>query len=86
MSRGLRTLGIEVDELPDGMEIRGGEPNGGVVCTEGDHRIQMSFRVLSMVSGVPILTDGKGAERVSYPMFESHLETLKQRSTGVDMS
>lgn len=43
MVTGLRTLGIDVEEFPDGMSIRGGSIQGGSVASHGDHRVAMAF-------------------------------------------
>lgn len=45
---GLRALGIEVEERPDGMVIQGGRFTGGTVDAEGDHRLAMAFAVASL--------------------------------------
>ena len=43
MASGLRALGVEVIETPDGARIRGGSLAGGVVDSKGDHRVAMAF-------------------------------------------
>ena len=50
MARGLRRLGIEIEETPDGAVIHGGRLKGGVVDSHGDHRIAMSFAVASQLA------------------------------------
>ncbi len=45
MADGLRTLGIDVEEYPDGARIRGGRFRSGTVDSAGDHRVAMSFAV-----------------------------------------
>lgn len=55
MVRGLRTLGVEVEELPDGMRIQGqAQWDGGQVDAAGDHRISMSFCVAALRARAPI--------------------------------
>ena len=76
MYEGLSGLGIECTDLHDGMIVGTGTVNAGKVVTEHDHRIQMSFRVLSRLAGVNIELDGYGSELVSYPTFEAHLSAL----------
>ena len=46
MASGLQALGIQVEQAPDGLRIRGGPVRGGTVESRGDHRIAMSFAVL----------------------------------------
>jgi 3-phosphoshikimate 1-carboxyvinyltransferase len=48
MAEGLRTVGIEIEERPDGARIVGGRMRGGTVDSRGDHRIAMSFAVASL--------------------------------------
>jgi 3-phosphoshikimate 1-carboxyvinyltransferase len=76
MYEGLSRLGIECTNLSDGMIVGAGALNSGTVVTEHDHRIQMSFRVLSCLARVDIELDGYGSEMVSYPTFEAHLSAL----------
>lgn len=45
MATGLRSLGLQVDETPDGATIHPGMLHGGTVESHGDHRIAMSFAV-----------------------------------------
>jgi 3-phosphoshikimate 1-carboxyvinyltransferase len=47
MAAGLRQLGVNVTEAPDGLRIVGGPVRGGSVDSRGDHRIAMSFAVLA---------------------------------------
>ena len=69
MAAGLRAVGIEVDERPDGARIVGGKLGGGTVDSQGDHRIAMSFAVASLrASGVvEILNTAEVA--TSFPGF-----------------
>ena len=45
MATGLRNLGIQVDETPDGATIHGGVIGTGSVESHGDHRIAMAFSI-----------------------------------------
>jgi 3-phosphoshikimate 1-carboxyvinyltransferase len=69
MARGLRTVGIEVEERPDGVRIVGGRMHGGTVDSRGDHRIAMSFAVASLraSAGIDILNTAEVA--TSFPNF-----------------
>jgi 3-phosphoshikimate 1-carboxyvinyltransferase len=74
---GLRAVGVQVEECPDGMIIEGGSlTGGGPVDATGDHRIAMAFAVAGLVA--PEGTAVVGAESVSssYPQFREHLEKL----------
>lgn len=76
MADGLTQVGVSVRQLPDGLIVGQGEITPSLVQTEGDHRIRMSFRVLSLVCP-NLVTDGIGAEAVSYPNFEADLSILR---------
>jgi 3-phosphoshikimate 1-carboxyvinyltransferase len=66
----LRGLGVEVEELPDGMRIVGSRrPMVGRVTTHGDHRLAMAFGVLGALPGNSIMVDDPGCVAVSYPTF-----------------
>jgi 3-phosphoshikimate 1-carboxyvinyltransferase len=73
MARGLLACGVAVEELPDGMIVRGGggrAPAGGaLIATQMDHRIAMSFLVLGCVSAAPIAIDDAAMIDTSFPGF-----------------
>lgn len=50
MAQGLRALGIEVEEHPDGATIVPGPIGPGTVDSHGDHRIAMSFAVAAQMA------------------------------------
>ena len=72
--RNLKSLGVDVKKRSDGLIVRGGEIEGGVVDSFGDHRIAMAFSVLGLVSRVKV----RNAEvvNVSYPDFFEVLRDL----------
>jgi 3-phosphoshikimate 1-carboxyvinyltransferase len=70
----LHAIGADVEELPDGMRIRGSdEPLFGRVVTHGDHRLAMAFGVLGAARGNSIEVDDRDCVAVSYPEFWSDL-------------
>jgi len=69
MARGLETVGIGVEELPDGARITGGGLRGGPVDSRGDHRIAMAFAVASLLAGEPIDIDNTAEVATSFPNF-----------------
>jgi 3-phosphoshikimate 1-carboxyvinyltransferase len=76
----LRTLGVAVEELEDGLEVEGGDgPLRGEVDAFDDHRIAMAFGVLGAQAGNDIRVRGAGAVDVSYPGFWNVLERLRDR-------
>lgn len=70
----LQRLGVEAEELPDGMRIVGSQRAlHGQVSTHGDHRLAMAFGVLSALPGNSIRIDDPACVAVSYPAFWSDL-------------
>jgi len=66
----LRAVGVNADELPDGMCIEGSaRPLRGRVQTHGDHRIAMAFGVLRALPNSEIDIDDTACVSVSYPGF-----------------
>ena len=73
---GLTAMGIEVEELPDGMIITGGAPKGGRVIGTGDHRIVMAFAVLAAYAKGETVIEGYNAVNKSYPTFFKDFKSL----------
>lgn len=66
----LRTLGVEVEEREDGLEVEGTDAAlEGRVESRGDHRIAMAFGVLGALPGNRVQVDGREAADVSFPGF-----------------
>lgn len=81
--RNLRAVGVEAEELPDGMVVRGGDaPLAGRIETRGDHRIAMAFGVLGALPGNAITIDDPGAADVSFPGFWDQLRHLCEGRGG----
>lgn len=81
MAEGLRLIGVEVEELEDGLVIEGrdGDPfpgRGGPISTKLDHRIAMSFAVAGLVSSGGVMVDDMRPVATSFPGFVTLLETL----------
>ncbi|WP_117238162.1 3-phosphoshikimate 1-carboxyvinyltransferase [Thermus sediminis] len=67
IAHNLRALGVEVEEGPDWLRIRGGGVRRGEVEPFGDHRIAMAFAVAGLPVGVRV-REPRWAE-ISYPGF-----------------
>ena len=76
MARGLRALGVELREYPDGMDVCGGAISGGQADGAGDHRCAMSFCVLGQVAEGPVTVSGCENINTSYPLFVEHLRQV----------
>ena len=69
MAKGLRALGVDVEETPDGAVIRGGRIAGGEVDSAGDHRCAMSFAIAGLVARGPVRIGDCANVATSFPDF-----------------
>ena len=78
MCTNLAAMGVEVEEMDDGMRIGGGATirSGGTVDSFGDHRIAMSMAVLALFSDAPLTIRRVHCIETSYPGFWNHLNRL----------
>ena len=78
LADGLRRMGADIDELPDGFHVRGRQRlRGGEVDARNDHRLAMAFAVAALGASGPTVIHDAGAAAVSYPEFFSVLESLR---------
>jgi len=71
MATELRKMGVNVSELPDGMEIMGRDMLDGAVCeSNGDHRIAMSMAVAGLAARGDTVVRDIGWIDTSFPGFE----------------
>jgi 3-phosphoshikimate 1-carboxyvinyltransferase len=78
LAAGLRGLGADIDERPDGFHVRGRRRlRGGEANAHGDHRLAMAFAVAALGASGPTTIHDAGAAAVSYPEFFSVLESLR---------
>ncbi len=78
-AEGLAACGVQVDERPEGMTVRGvghAPPGGGTVRTLGDHRIAMSHLVLGLASEAPVIVDEPEMIATSFPGFAALMARL----------
>lgn len=79
MAEGLKACGVNLEELEDGVIIRGRAfpPKGGAtVMTELDHRIAMSFLVLGTGTEQPVTVDDGSVMETSFPGFTELMNSL----------
>lgn len=76
---GLRRMGADVQEFPDGVAVAGKqELRGAEIDPAGDHRIAMAFAVAGLVAkGETVIRDAECAE-VSFPGFFEVLEAVRE--------
>ncbi|GAC1685515.1 MAG: 3-phosphoshikimate 1-carboxyvinyltransferase [Gemmatimonadaceae bacterium] len=73
----LRAIGVDADELPDGMRIVGSRRGlRGGIRAHGDHRIAMAFGILGALPDVELEIDDTECVGVSYPAFWRDLARL----------
>ena len=77
MAEGLRAMGVEVEELVDGMSIKGGARlKGADINSYGDHRIAMAFSIAALIAhGETTISDSHVVD-VSFPGFYKTLEGI----------
>lgn len=76
MAQGLRALGVELTEYPDGLDVIGGGVQGGSADGAGDHRCAMSFCILGQVAAEPVTVSGAENINTSYPGFMADLQRV----------
>ena len=70
MVENLKILGADIEELEDGMIIKGkSKLNGGKIKTFKDHRIAMAFSTLNLISAEKIKLDNEDCINVSFPGY-----------------
>ena len=69
MAKGLRALGVEVEETPDGAVIQGGRIKGSEVDSAGDHRCAMSFAIAGLVAEGAVRIRDCANVATSFPDF-----------------
>jgi 3-phosphoshikimate 1-carboxyvinyltransferase len=78
----LRKMGVEVEELEDGMIIRGGKPlHGAEIQSHGDHRIAMAFCIAGLFAKGETIVHGTDCINTSYPGFSHHLDAIQHEKT-----
>lgn len=74
---GLRALGVDAQERPDGFIIDGRrKATGGRADAVGDHRLVMAFALVGLAASGPTRIDSAESVAVSYPSFEADLRRL----------
>ncbi len=75
----LKILGADIEELEDGMIIKGKiSLNGGHIKTFKDHRIAMSFSIANLISKESIHLDDEDCVNISFPGYFDLLNQLSK--------
>ena len=76
MAEELTKMGASVEELPDGLIVRGGRLHGAAVDGYGDHRIVMALAVAGLAASGETQIAGAEAASVTYPGFVRDFQAL----------
>jgi 3-phosphoshikimate 1-carboxyvinyltransferase len=77
LAAGLRAMGADIEEFPDGFHLRGGRRlTGGRADAAHDHRLAMAFAIAGLSATGPTTIAGADAVDVSYPGFFEILTSL----------
>jgi len=78
MADGLRSMGAQVTEHPDGLDVTGPTTlTGTTIDAEGDHRIAMAFAIAGLVAqGETTVLNAQSVD-TSYPSFDGDLGRLR---------
>src|SRR5713226_6709059 len=75
IAHNLRTMGAQVAEMTDGLEIHGPATlHGARVASFGDHRVAMAFAIAGLHADGETVVQDVDCVRESYPGFEEALE------------
>jgi 3-phosphoshikimate 1-carboxyvinyltransferase len=79
---GLKAMGAQARELPDGFVVKGTEPlkGGATVDACHDHRLAMAFAIATLGAREPVTIKSAEAVAVSYPAFFEVLRRVSQLS------
>ncbi len=84
MARGLTAMGAEVEELDDGLKIRGPcKLRGTRIDAASDHRIAMSFAVAGLIAEGETFIHGAEWADISFPGFFQLLSRLSGGAVSV---
>ena len=84
MADGLRRLGIQVEETPDGAVVHGGRFMGGDVESYHDHRVAMSLAIAGTIADGEVLVRGVDNVDTSFPGFKDLMTSLGAHITADD--
>jgi 3-phosphoshikimate 1-carboxyvinyltransferase len=87
LAEGLRAMGADVEEFPDGMRVAGrsaGTLHGAKIEPHGDHRIAMALSVAALgAKGETVIRDSD-CVGVSFPEFFATIERLRGAQVSKD--
>lgn len=82
LARGLRGLGVAIDEYADGFHLVARPLTGATLDACGDHRLAMAFAIAATGARTPTTITGASSVAVSYPGFFEELARLASSGGG----
>ncbi len=80
VAKNLRSMGAEVTEFEDGLDVPGGQNlHGATIDSGGDHRIAMAFSVAALRAEGETLIQGAESAAISFPEFFDLLDLVAER-------
>ncbi len=80
VAKNLRSMGAEVTEFEDGLDVPGGQKlHGATIDSGGDHRIAMAFSVAALRAEGETLIQGAESAAISFPEFFDLLDLVAER-------
>jgi len=76
MAKELKKLSVDVEELPDGLIIRGGQPKPAAVHGWADHRIVMALALAGLALNGQLSVDTAEAMSVTFPTYVDLMKSL----------
>lgn len=72
----LKKMGVQVEELEDGMIIKGGKLKGTRLESHKDHRIGMALAIAGLTADGETIIDGAEWIDISFPEFKKYLRKI----------
>ncbi len=83
VANNLKLMGADVEEMEDGMIIRGGRKlKGAKLQSHGDHRIAMAFAVAGLFATGETTIENVACVQTSYPSFEATLRLVQRGASS----
>jgi len=81
ITRELSKMGVQIEELSDGLRIKGGKPLQGAHCLSyNDHRIAMSLAIAGLQAEGETIIEEAGSVAISFPGFSDLLKKLEENN------
>jgi 3-phosphoshikimate 1-carboxyvinyltransferase len=82
MAEELAKMGVDVEELPDGLIIRPGRPRAARLDGRSDHRVVMALSLAGLNLKGQCVVDTAEAMRVTFP---DYVELMKSIGAKIDV-